>query len=288
MAASHVLSCDHELRGKRARLERGRAQATRGGVHLASRGGRRKDRQVTSGAAALSVETKQALLRSLSVELSVELAPYEDADPYPPGAQDYNAAFLVTWFPEDVVTLARDAIILRGLAVEAGAELTGEEIRLPVGSGHFLLIDLHEPEVLDSLDAREADLETLGSAVLAGRSDETEMMAPGLVQRFDAFGSYAILVNHVEISSAWRGSGAGLAATAAVLQGMRRGCAFAALYPMEPGLRETSARSAARAGLQRYWGRLGFADWTDNVMVLSLTRTDLDQACDRWGFRSEF
>jgi hypothetical protein len=227
----------------------------------------------------LSHGTRDELSDTLRVSLSTELDADEDSGGCPPGAQDYYAEFTVTWYPEHGLHVTKDAeSTLRRLAEASGSDLTGDAVQLPVGHGHFLVVDTFSPDVYDALDAREGDLEKLASSLFPGESDDRSLLAPDLDDVVEFVGGFAILVNSVTIDPLWRGASFGLRATGTVLEELRRGCSFAALHPMTPGTKGVAARDSSHRALSRYWGRLGFRPWRDEIMVLPLATTALDTA----------
>jgi len=162
----------------------------------------------------LSPGTRDELSATLRVSLITELDADDDSGDYPPGARDYHAEFTVTWYPQHGLHVAKDADpTLRRLADAAGSDVTDEAVRLPVGHGHFLVVDTFGPEVYDALDARESDLEKLASSLFPGGSDDGSMLAPDLDDVVEFVGGFAILVNSVTTDPAWRGASFGLRAT---------------------------------------------------------------------------
>jgi hypothetical protein len=220
----------------------------------------------------LSPVARRDLTAGLVVSLSAELhLPGEE--PYPPGAEDYHATYSVPWYPyENDNWEAGDESILTQLA---GLEQTGrthDRILIPVGYAHLVMVDLYE-YYFESLDAREADLDYLAEQLFIGDSLHPEL--EGELQGFD---QSAVLVDSVAVDPAWRGLRMGLLGTGVVLKELSRGCRFAALDAIQPGLDRERDRQESHKRLQRYWGKLGFEHWRDRVLVLDLATTALPDA----------
>jgi GNAT superfamily N-acetyltransferase len=173
----------------------------------------------------------------------------------------------VTWYPED--DSPEDLRLLESIARQ-GREID-DGIRFEVGRAHFVVADLLEGGLYDALDARESDLEYL-AAVLFSKGDndtyeiEEELLAPG---------NHAVLVNLVEIDPIWRGMKLGLLSTGVALLELGRGCSFAALDAMQPGVDDEARRRSIHKRLTWYWRQLGFDSWRERVMVLDLGATTL-------------
>ena len=90
-----------------------------------------------------------------------------------------------------------------------------------------------------------------------------------------------VIVDQVHVLPAWRGLRLGLIGTGLTLRELGRGSSVAVLFPMEPGTQGEEQRSASRERLTKYWGRLGFEPWTDEVMALSLIHTTFEEHLDR-------
>lgn len=172
-------------------------------------------------------------------------------------------------YPEDMSGDDRDWI-------QANAHVSEEDESwvVSVGSGHFVVCDLQFParEVLEALDAREGDLETVGARVL---NLDGHGLVADLPVESNVFAGGMVIVNNVHIDPCWTGAKLGLIGTALVLRHFSFGCGVAALYPMKPGARDDERASSA-AGLGRYWGRLGFVEHSGNVFVAALGWDHLD------------
>ena len=224
------------------------------------------------------------LIDTLRVELTTELDGDTGHGAYPPGAVDYYARFIADTGPEQNDSHEPDAAAdsrSRGENTDDADADADDESTVVVGHGHFVIADLHEPQLLDTLDARDGDLGLLGQTVCPLSETEHETLADGLDDIVDYIGGHAVLINHVEILEPFRGASLGLHATAITLKELRRGCSFAALHPMAPGSVNEAERFTSAAALTTYWARLAFRPWHDQTMVLPFALVDFDAAAAR-------
>lgn len=226
----------------------------------------------------LQPATVRALTDSLAVDLSCRLR-RPDHSVEPPGAVDYYATFSLTWDPDDEEIDPGDIPTLAALAEkQPGSDELPESVSLPVGGAHLLVCDLDNSELLDALDSREGDLEYIASTILDLRHGG---LLPELADALSTFESYAIIINSAHIDPQWRGGRLGLLGTGLALRELSRGCALAALDPMEPGTVGEQARAASHARLSRYWGNLGFKPFVDRVNVLDLGTVAFGEAMEQ-------
>lgn len=238
-----------------------------------------RDPQTVTVGSQLSPETLAQLTASLHTRLECELRTAGN-QMEPSGAVDYHATFYVDWFPGEIDT-APDELVLAAAALAAGVADSGSEyVEIPVGGAHFLIVDSADPDLYDALDAREGDLELLGSALLRdGR------LVDALADQLEAGSGYGILGNSLWIDAPWRGLHLGLTGAALAFNEMRRGCDFAAVFPMEPGTAGEDERDASHTRLTGYWARLGFELWQDQIMVLDLNLSTFDESVAAAGIR---
>ena len=209
---------------------------------------------------------RKAMVSGLFVSIGTELDAEED---FPPGASDYRSAFCARVFPEDL-----DDEALEQVAMSEGVREEDGALIIPVGHGHFVLCDLQvsSQDIWEALDAREGDLETVGSLVLDLDNDGLSEDLPIDIEPF--MGGF-IIVNNVEINPAWTGAKLGLLGTALALRHWSFGCGLAALYPMKPGAKGIE-RDTSSAALAKYWGQLGFVELSGNVFVAPVDRHRMD------------
>jgi hypothetical protein len=230
------------------------------------------DPQAVRVGSQVSPETRDQLTGSLFTRLECELRT-ADNRMEPSGAVDYYATFFVDWFPSEIDT-EPDEVVLAAAARAAGiADATSECIEIPVGRAHFLIVDSADPNLYEALDAKEGDLELLGSALLSQGH-----LVDALADQLEPGSGYGILGNSLCIDAPWRGMHLGLRGAALALNELRRGCDFAAVFPMEPGTMTEDERQASHARLAKYWARLGFEHWQNQIMVLDLNLTTFDQS----------
>lgn len=238
-----------------------------------------RDPQAVTVGSQVSPETLDQLTGSLNARLECELRT-ADNQMEPPGAVDYYATFFVDWFPGDMDT-EPDGVVLAAAARAAGiTDADSECVEIPVGRAHFLIVDTADPNLYEALDAREGDLELLGSVLLSQGH-----LVDALADQLEIGSGYGILGNSLSIDAPWRGMHLGLRGAALALNELRRGCDFAAVFPMEPGTRKEDERHASHARLAKYWARLGFELWQNQIMVLDLNLTTFDQSVATAGIR---
>lgn len=226
-----------------------------------------------SGAAArnLSPAWRRRLARDLEIHVSFEL--FHPAARVMPGA-DYYAKFDVTW---DISAAAAadesDRQILTALA--EGTEPGASQTYATAGDAHLTTASLDE--CWEAFDSRSADAATIGETVLnADRNDllpELENLTP-----YSAI-TDLIVVNEVHIAEPWRGLRLGLLGTGQLLRHLSQS-SLAVLQAMEPGLLDEQERARSHDRLTGYWGLLGFELFRNQIMVLDLCKTTIDQAMD--------
>ena len=143
---------------------------------------------------------------------------------------------------------------------------------IPAGHAHLVMADTDE-DVFEALDAREADLAYLAEVLFADGE-----VHPELEDRLAGFEQHAVLVNHVAVEPAWRGLSLGLLGTGVALTELSRGCRFAALDAIRPGLDDEQERQRSHQPLTTYWAKLGFQPWQARVLFLDLATTALAEA----------
>ncbi|HST66752.1 MAG TPA: hypothetical protein VLM05_16315 [Mycobacteriales bacterium] len=206
------------------------------------------------------------------ISLSAEL-PLPGEEPYPPGAVDYFATYNIAWYPGgNEQWESDDETIVSLLAEAANVNSAEERVLIPAGHAHLVVVDSFG-DPFGSLDAREADLAYLAEMVYV----EGEVH-PDLDERLEGFDQYAVLVNNVAVEPAWRELSIGLLGTGTVLSELSRGCRFAALDAIRPGIEDWEERQQSHRRLSTYWGKLGFESWKDRVLVLDLATATLTEA----------
>jgi len=226
-----------------------------------------------AGARALSSHWRERLVRRLRIDLRFDLC-HPQADPWPPGAMEYYARFTVSWDQEEAARSGPDdARILDGLARHAPENDDGY-LTVPVGAATFLIADLCSTSLFLALDDRSDDLAHIGRVLL---NPGKEGLADDLREQIEGHGDGLIIVPEAHVTEPWRGVNLGLIAIGLSLQHLSRGCALAALHPMEPRLEGAQARSQAHQRLGTHWSRLGFRPFRDQIFVLDLARNDLDE-----------
>lgn len=135
-----------------------------------------------------------------------------------------------------------------------------------IGHAHVVKCRLGEPQVFDILDSLEADLYTVGSAVIdPGSGDLTEEVEDAV----QGFGQDFLILNRVHMAKGWRGRGIGRWFAAEVLDSLSPGADFAATYPA-PMDDSQGLRKRAEAKLRSVWSDIGFKALSGDVMILDL------------------
>lgn len=214
----------------------------------------------------LSATCRRHVVDSLRVTVQTTLDPNPEAGVYPPGAQDWWASFVVRRWIDDTAQTDADGAVLDDLFAAGETGSDGTPI-VTIGEAQFVVVD-HMQDVYEALDARDSDLEQIGTFYAEGDwEDQLD---------FAVLESSSIIVQNVMINFAWRGANMGLLATGSILSGTRRGCAFAILHAMGHGADGDANRARANEGLTRYWGHLGFEVQGDELLVMDLSSTVLD------------
>jgi hypothetical protein len=153
-----------------------------------------------------------------------------------------------------------------------------------VGSASIVVLPSWDQATFEALDDQSWDLAAFGHLLRHGYyeilselrgADPRDSTAPG-----PKFEPSVVLVDQVCVERPWRGLRLGLIGTGLALRELRRECAFAVLFPMQPGLATHSERKGSRRRLTRYWSRLGFTHPHEYHLVLDLTTSDLDTRLD--------
>ena len=180
---------------------------------------------------------------------------------------------------------SHDLRVLQRLAA-AGTDVgAGRSAEIQVGGASFVVLPDWNQATFDALDDQSWDLSAFGHLLRERYDDilgELQGQDPGSRSaQGPPHRASVVLVDQVGVESAWRGLGLGLIGTGLALRALGPGCAFAALYPMRPGLGSAAERIASRRQLTRHWSRLGFTHPYDNYLVLDLGTSDLDTAVAR-------
>jgi hypothetical protein len=223
----------------------------------------------------LSRAGKDYLISWAAVDLSARLRVEEDDSE---GTTHYHATYLARFWLGDLeggrISEADARLLQRFVQANPDAVEGDGLVELRVGYGTFTVVASWDGQPsFDALDAESGDLATVGEALLAGYEDLMDDLGgadPGVV-----------IVDQVHIQPAWRSLRLGLIGTGLTVRELGRGASMAVLYPMEPGIDEEDRRAASRERLTRYWGRLGFEPWTDEVMALSLIHTTFEKRLAR-------
>jgi hypothetical protein len=143
-----------------------------------------------------------------------------------------------------------------------------------VATLHFVRGKLGDPELWEALDAAEADLEAVGSAVLDTRTGE---LADDLEEQIEPMGESLLVLDSAKMSKDWRGFGVGVYVAGLALRHLSAGARMAALYPAPLNKLDEQAREVAIQKLGRAWSQLGFQPYRAGVWVLDLALLDLEQ-----------
>lgn len=136
-----------------------------------------------------------------------------------------------------------------------------------IGHAHVVKCRPGEPQVFDILDSLEADLYTVGSAVIDPASGDLTEEFEDSVQ---GFGQDFLILNRVHMAKGWRGRGIGRWFAAEVLDSLSPGADFAATYPAPMDDSQGLVRKRAEAKLRSVWSDIGFQTLSGNVMILDL------------------
>lgn len=139
----------------------------------------------------------------------------------------------------------------------------------PIGSVRGFLVDLDSGvDPYEALDALEADLERIGSALFQDG---------GIVEQMDILPSHAIIIDRVRLDSEYRGQRLGPRAVATAVRLLGRGrIAVAALIAQPDGWHEMGRHtlSVARQKVRHAWQGIGFSPFDDEVLWLDATDYD--------------
>lgn len=156
----------------------------------------------------------------------------------------------------------------------------GDEIT--VGSAALVVLPRWDAATFDALDDLSWDLAAFARLLRRGYYEIlTELRGEDPRESAAPTAAGVVLVDRVCVDPAWRGLRLGLLGTGLALRELRRGAAFALLYPMQPGLGADAERSASRRNLTRYWSELGFTRGYEQHLVLDLATDDLDDGLER-------
>ena len=139
--------------------------------------------------------------------------------------------------------------------------------------------DVTAGNLWSDLDAQEADLEIIASAVLVPSTGEFREDLP-----IEALGSGLIIAKTARVVPEWRGFGLGPLLVAEAITLLGDGCDIAACHPapLVAGAKTPATRTSAVAKLQQLWSTLGFEQIPDSeVFVLDLTLRTLGAARGR-------
>lgn len=130
----------------------------------------------------------------------------------------------------------------------------------------------------DELDATEADVSTVASAVLDLRNGD---LREEVIERTDGNGSSLLILNSVQLADRWRGFGVGALLAGEAILGLDGDAHVVATYPAPFDGSEGEARDRAIRKLQRVWTQLGFSHLSDGVYILDPARVELQEAVNR-------
>lgn len=139
-----------------------------------------------------------------------------------------------------------------------------------VGRIHIVTGDINHGHLWDVLDANEADLSTVASAVLDQRLGCLRDDLADFI-----LGDRLVILNSVTLVDEWRGHGVGALLAGTALETFVSGAAIMATYPAPMDDAEGAARRAATKKLRAVWSRIGFAPYRDGVYVLDPAKVDL-------------
>jgi hypothetical protein len=178
-----------------------------------------------------------------------------------------------------------DLRILQRLApVVVEPRATGVVHEIQVGSASIVVLPSWDQATFEALDDQSWGLAAFGHLLRHGYYEILSELRGADPRDSRASGPRlepsVVLVDQVRVERPWRGLQLGLVGTGLALRELRRDCAFAVLYPMQPELATHTERTASRRRLTRYWSRLGFTHPQEHHLVLDLTTTDLDTRLD--------
>jgi hypothetical protein len=130
-------------------------------------------------------------------------------------------------------------------------------VRGQIGNGNLWYI----------LDALEADLETVASAVL---DSETGYLLDEIVESVEATGSQILILNSVVCDKRLAGRKVGRWIAAEAIATLAEDTAVVVAYAAPPDSSEGQAREAAKAKLRKVWRSIGFEDLEDRDSLLIL------------------
>lgn len=223
----------------------------------------------------LSRAGKDYLISRAACDLSARLRVEEyDSE----GTTRYHASYLVRFWLDDLENGSFSGADVRLLQrfVQANPDRVDSDglVEIRAGYATFTVVASWDgASSFEALDAESGDLAAVGEALLTGFED--------LMDDLGGIDPGVVIVDQVHVLPAWRGLGLGLIGTGLTLRELGRGSSVAVLFPMEPGTEGEEQRSASRERLTKYWGRLGFEPWADEVMALSLIHTTFEERLDR-------
>jgi hypothetical protein len=143
---------------------------------------------------------------------------------------------------------------------------------------HLVKGSLVYESLWDDLDATEADVSTVASAILDIKADD---LRDEVLDRVDGSGSSVLILNSVRLATRWRGFGIGALIAGQAILGLDGDAHVVATYPAPLDGSEGEARDRAVRKLQGVWTRLGFSHLRDGVYILDPARKDLQEAMDQ-------
>jgi GNAT superfamily N-acetyltransferase len=153
----------------------------------------------------------------------------------------------------------------------------GDPIEETVALMHLVKGSLLDPSLWDQLDALEADLEAVASALL---DQEAGQLRDEVYERIEGLGSSLLILNSVTVSTAWRGRGVGALLAGLALQVLGDDAACIATYPAPLDGSQGEARRLAIGKLEKVWTQLGFQSFAGGVWILDPASLGLSNAVD--------
>lgn len=130
---------------------------------------------------------------------------------------------------------------------------------------------LGHPELWETLDALEGDLEAVGGTILDVRRGD---LVDDLDEEIEPSGDRLLILNSVTLSGEWRGYGLGALFAGVALETLAPGARLAATFPAPLTDAEEAEREVAIHQLGTVWSQIGFASYKDGVWAVDFALVD--------------